>query len=118
MVAFRMLLGVLLVAVVVCTIPVVLDHGLILFSVFFGDIAEMNWPGQFNFDFLGFLILSATWVMWRNHFSPIGLLLGAIASVGGIPFLTTYLLIESFRVEGDLLALIFGQQRAAEICAG
>ena len=32
----------------------------------------MTWPGQFNFDFFGFLILSATWTAWRNQFSALG----------------------------------------------
>ena len=49
----------------------------------------MTWPGQFNFDFFGFLILSATWTAWRNQFSAPGLGLALVALFGGIPFLTT-----------------------------
>ena len=33
----------------------------------------MKWFGQFNLDFMGFLILSAIWVAWRNQFSAAGL---------------------------------------------
>ena len=53
---------ILLIAVVIYTIPVVINEGLSpLIPTFFGDILAMTWPGQFNFDFFGFLILSATW---------------------------------------------------------
>ena len=44
------------------TAVVVAHHGLDLFSVFFGDIAKLMWPGQFNLDFTCLLLLSALWV--------------------------------------------------------
>ena len=59
--AFRTLLVILLFAIVIYTIPVVITEGLSpLLPTFFGNILAMTWPGQFNFDFFGFLILSAT----------------------------------------------------------
>jgi 4-hydroxybenzoate polyprenyltransferase len=85
----------------------------VLFAIFFGDIARMEWPGQFNLDFLGFLILSGAWTAWRHHFSPAGLVLGLIAFVGGMGFLTIYLLIESARAKGDIRVLLLGARRAA-----
>ena len=55
---FRLLLVVLLLAVVLYTIPVLANDGLLaLFPTFFGDMAKMGWPGQFNLDFFGFLLL-------------------------------------------------------------
>jgi len=72
MVAFRILLVVLFAGVCGYTVVVVSDHGLGLFPVFFGDIAKLGWPGQFNLDFLGFLVLSGFWLAWRHHFSPGG----------------------------------------------
>ena len=67
MTAIRTLLVVMLIAVVIYTIPVVRNDGLSpLFPTFFGDILAMTWPGQFNFDSFSFLILSATWMAWRN----------------------------------------------------
>ena len=93
MTAIRTLLVVMLIAVVIYTIPVVINDGLSpLLPTFFGNILAMTWPGQFNFDFSSFLILSATWTAWRNQFSATGLGFVLITLFGGIPFLTTYLL--------------------------
>ena len=112
MAAFRVILVLLFLWVVVYTIPVLAEFGLApLFPTFFGDMAALTWPGQFNADFFGFLILSATWVAWRNHFSPLGIGLAVVALVGGIPFLTTYLFIMSFKVNDDLRLLIMGPGR-------
>jgi hypothetical protein len=111
--AFRLLLVVLLTAVVLYTIPVIAEYGpLLLLPTFFGDMAEMGWPGQFNLDFLGFLTLAGFWTAWRNHFSPFGVLLGVVAFFGGIPFLTTYLLVLSFQSDGDVKVMLLGERRA------
>lgn len=115
MTAFRVFLGVIFVAVGVYTIPVVLNHGLILFAVFFGDIAEMGWPGQFNFDFLGFLAMSAFFVAWRHQFSVGGLGLAVLAFFFGAPFLTAYLIVVSVQTKGDVAAMLLGEARAASL---
>lgn len=112
MIAFRLLLSAILVMIVLYTIPVVANHGLGLLQVFFGDIANMGWPGQFNLDFLGFLILSALWTAWRNDFSPGGLGLAILAFFLGAPFLTAYLLMLSFRCGGDPRVMLLGERRA------
>ena len=110
--AFRVLLLFILLAVSAYTVPVVANHGLSLFTVFFGDIAQMAWPGQFNLDFLGFLVLSAFWTAWRNQFSASGLGLGVFAFFFGAPFLTTYLLYLSFATGGDVNAMLMGDRRS------
>ena len=51
-------------------------HGWNLFAIFFGDIAAMTWPGQFNLDFTCLLMFTGLWLAWRHHFSPAGLALG------------------------------------------
>ena len=79
---------------------------------FFADILAMTWPGQFNFDFFGFLILSATWTAWRNQFSAPGLGLALVALFGGIPFLTTYLLYLSYQTSGDIRVMLLGEGRS------
>jgi hypothetical protein len=112
MTAFRILLVILLIAVVTYTIPVVIEEGLSsLLPTFFRDILTMTWPGQFNFDFLGVLILSATWTAWRNQFSAPGLGLALVALFGGIPFLTTYLLYLSYQTNGDIRVMLLGEAR-------
>lgn len=113
MMIFRTLLVAILATIVLYTMVVVANHGLTLFPIFFGDIAEMGWPGQFNLDFLGFLVLSACWTAWRNHFSPAGLGLGVLAFFFGAPFLTTYLLYLSFATGGDMTAILVGDRRSA-----
>ena len=77
------------------TLVVIQNHGMNLLPVFFGDMAAMAWPGQFNLDFLGFLVLSALWTAWRNGFSALGLVLAVVAFFGGMAFLSIYLLILS-----------------------
>ena len=52
MLAFRLLLSTVVVVVGVYTVPVVVEDGVgALFPTFFGDIAAVHWPGQFNLDF-------------------------------------------------------------------
>ena len=107
---FRVYLAAIFVAVTIYTVPVVLEYGLILFQVFFSDMAEMGWPGQFNFDFMMMLLMSATWVAWRHQFSAVGLLLAVPAFLGGAPFLTAYLLYQSFQTD-DVATLLLGEGR-------
>lgn len=113
MTGFRILLAAIFVAIVGYTLPVAAHHGLGLVPLFFGAIGEMTWQGQFNVDFACFLILSGLWVAWRHNFSPLGLALAPIASLGGATFLSAYLLIVSFQVRGDIAALLLGSRRAA-----
>jgi hypothetical protein len=108
----RVLLVLILVVLSGYTAIVISNHGWNLLAVFFGDMSAMAWPGQFNLDFMGFLTLSALWTAWRHHFSPAGLALSVIAFFGGMMFLTTYLLVASCQVKGDVRALLLGTQRA------
>jgi hypothetical protein len=108
---FQVLLAVMFAVLLVYTGLVVGEHGLGLFSVFFGDIAKMGWPGQFNLDFLGFLILSAVWLAWRHRFSGIGFVLAVCGFFGGIGFLAPYLLVASFKAKGDPAELLLGPSR-------
>jgi hypothetical protein len=111
--AFRALLVVLWVILVGYTAVVIANHGMGLLNVFFGDMAAMGWPGQFNLDFTFMLTLSALWVAWRHQFSGAGLALGALALVGGSLFLTTYLFIVVGQAGGDMKEVLLGKARAA-----
>lgn len=106
MTLFRIVLALMFLAISGYTAVVVTHHGLDLFSVFFGDMAKLRWPGQFNLDFMCLLALSALWVSYRHRFRPIGLLLGLGAFIGGVSFLSVYLLVESVRTRGDVPALL------------
>jgi hypothetical protein len=65
--------------------------------IFFGHMIATNWPGQFNFDFKKFVLLSGLWVSWRHHFSMGGIALGIAAFFrwDNVPFFP------SFRKLGD-----------------
>jgi hypothetical protein len=111
--AFRALLVVMLIALAGYTAVVISNHGWGLLPVFFGDMATIGWPGQFNLDFLFMLTLSAIWVAWRHEFSTAGFALGALAFFGGALFLTIYLLVVSKHSQGDLHKLLLGRSRVA-----
>tara|TARA_R100001480_G_C4596877_1_gene162459 strand:- start:78 stop:413 length:336 start_codon:yes stop_codon:yes gene_type:complete len=110
MTTFRLLLIVILISLSGYTAVVVASHGLNLLPVFFGDMAKMAWPGQFNFDFMCFLLLSATWVMWRNEFSPLGIVLGILAFFGGALFLSIYLLVLTFQDSQSIQRILIGDR--------
>lgn len=112
MIGFRVLLAAIFATIVLYTGFVIASHGINLLPVFFGDIAGMEWPGQFNLDFLGFLTLSAFWLSWRHHFSPGGLLLGLFGLFGGAPVLTAYVFAASIAAKGDVKVLLLGPRRA------
>lgn len=113
MTAFRVLLIVLCVILAGYTGVVIANHGMGLLKVFFGDIAAMGWPGQFNLDFLFMLLLSALWVAWRHRYSSAGLLLGLLALFGGSLFLAVYLLVVIGQARGDMKEVLLGKSRLA-----
>ena len=113
MTLLRIVLVVHLALLTAYTAVVIGNHGLNLFPAFFGDIAIMGWAGQFNFDFMGFLILSALWTAWRNAFSGLGLLLAVVAFFGGMMFLSIYLLILSFNARSIPEILLGNAARSA-----
>jgi hypothetical protein len=110
--AFRTLLVVLWATIAIYTAIVMANHGAGLLSVFFGDMATMGWPGQFNLDFMCLLALSALWVAWRHQFSSAGLVLGGLAFFGGALFLTAYLFIVTGQAKGDMEEVLLGARTA------
>lgn len=113
MAAFRTLLIALWLALVVYTGLVIARHGADLLPVFFGDIGRVVWPGQFNLDFLCFLVLSALWTAWRNAFSALGLALALVAFFGGAGFLLPYLLLLTIQNRGDMGRMLLGRRATA-----
>ena len=88
-----------------------LHHGWNLVPIFFGDIAAVTWPGQFNLDFTCLLMFTGLWLAWRHHFSPGGIALGLLGCVGGTSVLAPYLLVASFRADGDMRIVLLGKAR-------
>jgi hypothetical protein len=110
---FRILLIAMFAGVVLYTGVTIAHYGPNLLPVFFGDIAKLGWPGQFDLDFMCMLALSAIWVAWRHQFSTVGLGLAVVAFFGGTPFLSLYLLVASLRARGQITEVLLGQSRAA-----
>ena len=108
---FRLYLVVVLISLGVYTLMVGSQHGWNLLPIFFANIADMSWPGQFNFDFMTFLGLSGIWVAWRHQFSVFGLFLGLVAIFGGMMFLGCYLLFISFQSGGNIRVVMLGKTR-------
>lgn len=108
MTLFRFALAGYVAALLAYTAVVISNHGMDLIPVFFGDIAEMGWPGQFNFDFMGFILLTAFWIVWRNGFTPLSFLLALGAPAGGIGFTSLYLIYLSYQTNGDPKAMLLG----------
>lgn len=106
---FRYFLAAIFVCVAIYTIVVGVNHGWNLLPIFFGDIAAMTWPGQFNLDFMCFLALSGLWLAWRHRFSPGGIVLGIVGFFGGILVLAAYLLVASVDANGDMQKLLTGR---------
>ncbi len=109
---FHIYLAIVIACLGTYTVMVGMNHGWNLLPVFFGDIAAMTWPGQFNTDFMSFLLLSGLWLAWRHHFSAGGLVLGVIGVFGGMMVLAPYLIYTSLKANGDIRVLLLGPTRA------
>ena len=107
---FRGFLVVVFLGILAYTGVTISNHGLNLLPVFFGDMKAMAWPGQFNFDFMMFLALSALWTAWRNKFSGAGLGLAIFAFFGGMLFLSAYLFFLTFKSNGNLVHVMIGDR--------
>ncbi len=112
MTAFRTLLVLMFAVLTTYTVLVIGTEGWDLLSVFFADMAKMQWPGQFNLDFMFMLTFSGLWVAWRHQFSAAGLGLGVLAFFGGALFLSLYLFVQIWRNKGDMRVVLLGEARA------
>lgn len=115
MTLFRLLLIAIVAIVGLYTVVVIGEHGIDFLTPFYGDIAKMGWPGQFNMDFHAFLILGSVWLMWRHHFSPLGIFFGLVIFAGGAPFLCCYLLVVLARDKADIAEMLLGKKRVAAL---
>lgn len=109
---FRLFLVCSVVVILAYTSVTISRHGMGLLPIFFGDMASMTWPGQFNLDFFSFLLLAAIWIAWRHQFNASGILMAVVTPFAGMPFVATYLLVQSFKANGRADVLLLGQDRA------
>jgi hypothetical protein len=85
------------------------NEGINLAAVFVSNVSALSWSGQFNLDFLCYLVLSGLWIMWRNKFTPKSLVLGVLAMVLGIVLFAPYV-IWLIQKEGDLKRVLTGDR--------
>jgi len=109
---FKGLLVALGVIVLVYTVVAVMNEGPNLFASTLPMFFQYKWPGQFFLDFLTYLWLSGLWVAWRHDFSGAGIVLGIMASLLGMIFLSVYLLIAINKAGGDMREVLLGARRA------
>jgi len=104
----RYLLIAMTVSIIILTTTAVLNGGLDLITPFFGPIFEMTWQGQFNFDFVCYLVLSGIWMAWRGGFTSSSVALGVLAPPLGILFFAPYLIYLIGKSGGDIRHLLLG----------
>lgn len=104
-----LLLSLQLIFILVFSFSAFQKQGLNLLRFFIENIVEMNWNGQFNLDFVCYLILSGVWIMWKSKFSNISVLLGFSAMVLGIMFFAPYLMYLLYKFDGDLKIVLLGE---------
>lgn len=111
MTLFRTFLVAFMLTLIAYTSITISQHGWNLMPIFFNDMASFTWPGQFDLDFFGFLLMSGLWVAWRHRFRPLGLLLVPVAVNGGMLFLTAYLLFLTVQAKGDMRVVLLGDRK-------
>lgn len=110
MIILRVFLIVAWAAVLFVSIQAVGSQGLSAGGdVFFADMVSGTWHAQFSVDFLGYLLLIASWVMWRHKFSLAGIALGLLCFMGGGFFSFIYLLVASILAKGNPRVLLLGK---------
>lgn len=96
------------IAIYLFTGAAIASSGLNWPAVAVSDILAMNWRSQFNFDFVIHLLLLATWISWREGFTPKGQLFAVLSVVMGGMFSFPYILYASYVARGNPLQIVLG----------
>jgi hydrogenase-4 membrane subunit HyfE len=103
------ILIVMIAAMAVYSIAATMNEGINLFAVFSDNLTSLGWSGQFNLDFMCYLILSGLWIMWRDRFSSSSIILGGAAMILGILLFAPILIYLIKKEKGDLRAVLLGR---------
>jgi len=104
---FRLVLVVMFVAMLIFTVRVIGVQGI----NFVNYAVLTGWQGQFNYDFVCFIVLVSIWIMWRHNFSIKGIVLGLITPFGGILYLAPYLFIISILAKDNSVEFFIGKNK-------
>lgn len=94
--------------IIAAAVYVAITMGINIPAVLFGDLLELNWRSHIYVDFLLHLCLLATWVTWREGFTPKSFLFGLLWIVFGAAFGFPYLLLATYEAKGNLKVLLLG----------
>jgi hypothetical protein len=108
----KALVGLLLaktITLLIYTYLTVQHEGWNLLEVIRTNILSLNWSGQFNLDFICYLLLSGLWIMWRNRFSTASMAISIVAMTIGIMVFAPYLTYLIIREKGNLQRVLLGR---------
>lgn len=88
-------------------------HGLNWPAVALKDLAEVSWRSQFDTDFIIYLLLTSTWISWREGFTVKGHVFGFLNVFLGGMFGFPYLLFASIQANGDPRRILLGVNTTA-----
>lgn len=89
------------------TIYIIMQHGINWPVVLLNDLFSLTWRTQFNTDFILHLVLFCSWIYWREDSKLKGLIYALIAILGAT-FSFVYLLIATYKAQGDIRKLVLG----------
>ena len=95
-------------AIYLITVLAVTSSGLNWPAVAINDLMVLDWRSQFDIDLIIHLLLLATWISWREGFTPKGHLFGCLSVVMGGMFGFPYLLYATYVAKGDPVKLVLG----------
>lgn len=77
-------------------------------AVAINDLQALNWRTQFDFDFIIYLLILATWIVWREGANARAYLFGFLSIIMGGMFSFPYLIYAMHQVKGNPRALLLG----------
>lgn len=108
MTGFRYTLIAMTALIVAFTVAAAANGGINLITPFLSPVLALNWQGQFNIDFICYLVLSGIWMAWRGGFTGGSIALGILTPPLGILFFAPYLLYQVSKSNGDPRRLLLG----------
>lgn len=98
------------IGLVIYTFIAIKAEGANFLIIALNNIKSLTWSGQFNLDFSCYLTLSGLWIMWRNKFKPLFIVIGFAAMILGIIFFAPYVLYLLTKEKGDLKKVLLGDR--------
>lgn len=108
MTTFRISLVLSTIAIYAVTLIATFNFGINWPAVALQDLVALNWRSQFDIDFLIYLFLASTWIIWREGGTTLGYAFAFLNVFLGGMFTFPYLLFSSFKENGDPTKILLG----------